>query len=261
MILRDVIVAQDVRRLLRELPASTKETLASNVATVLETHDLVASIAPNSESASDVSESASAAFSLDAVMQWLVVQDEHTRGACAALLAEELSQVRSAAREEGFAAGQAEARAAHAESTSQLAALLESFEREAKRSIDQEAHSLANLSVEVITEVFTKLAGETLGTREAAIAVVSQVLARVTDQRQVTIRVSPAQHAVLQAAESTLTRALNGAHFELVADARVELGGCIVESALGTLDGRLELQLREVFAMLEAAQVTASEHR
>jgi flagellar biosynthesis/type III secretory pathway protein FliH len=34
----------------------------------------------------------------------------------------------------------------------------------------------------------------------------------------------------------------------------VETGGCIVESSLGSLDGRLEVQLAELTAVLRAAR-------
>ena len=55
-------------------------------------------------------------------------------------------------------------------------------------------------------------------------------------------------------AESGIAASLPGRNFTLVPDGRVETGGCIVESSLGSLDGRLEVQLGELTAMLRAAK-------
>jgi flagellar biosynthesis/type III secretory pathway protein FliH len=52
---------------------------------------------------------------------------------------------------------------------------------------------------------------------------------------------------------------LQGRKFEIVADSRVELGGCIVETNTGSLDGRFEVQLRELYETLRLAKLSARE--
>jgi flagellar assembly protein FliH len=83
---------------------------------------------------------------------------------------------------------------------------------------------------------------------------VTQVLQRLKDDQQVVVRVQPADLDTLTAAKPALSRALAGATLTLVADQRVELGGCIVESTLGNLDGRLEVQLSELYEILRTAK-------
>jgi flagellar biosynthesis/type III secretory pathway protein FliH len=66
--------------------------------------------------------------------------------------------------------------------------------------------------------------------------------------------VNPQDLPLLRTAEPGIAASLPGRNFTLVADARVEAGGCIVESKLGSLDGRLEVQLAGLVATLRAAK-------
>ncbi len=75
------------------------------------------------------------------------------------------------------------------------------------------------------------------------VGVVAEVLKRVREERELRIHVNPQDLPLLRTAEPGIAASLPGRNFTLVADARVEAGGCIVESALGSLDGRLEVQL------------------
>jgi flagellar biosynthesis/type III secretory pathway protein FliH len=56
------------------------------------------------------------------------------------------------------------------------------------------------------------------------------------------LRVSPRDHPVLQAQF--------GAELDVVADERVAAGGCLIETTGGTLDARLEIQLRRLLDTL-----------
>jgi flagellar biosynthesis/type III secretory pathway protein FliH len=86
------------------------------------------------------------------------------------------------------------------------------------------------------------------------VAVVAEVLKRVREERELRIHVNPQDLPLLRTAEPGIAASLPGRNFTLVADARVEAGGCIVESKLGSLDGRLEVQLAGLVATLRAAK-------
>jgi flagellar assembly protein FliH len=105
-----------------------------------------------------------------------------------------------------------------------------------------------------VLEVLKKLAGPLLAAPDAVTGAVTQVLQRLKDDQHVVVRVQPADLDTLTAAKPALSRALAGAALTLVADQRVDLGGCIVESTLGNLDGRLEVQLSELYEILRAAK-------
>ncbi|HWW21057.1 MAG TPA: FliH/SctL family protein, partial [Steroidobacteraceae bacterium] len=129
----------------------------------------------------------------------------------------------------------------------------------AEEAFALESAQLADACTEIVAEAFVKLAGRRLGTRKAAVSVVLQVLKRIKDGRELTIKVSAADLPMLQSQESDIARVLGTRRWTLMADARVSLGGCLVESVLGTLDGRLEVQLRELFETLRAARVSRLE--
>ena len=108
-------------------------------------------------------------------------------------------------------------------------------------------------------EAFAKIAGAKLATREAALGAVLEVLKRVRDERALVIRVSPADIQALRDYERDIAHACTGREYSLLADPRVDAGGCIVESSLGGFDGRFDVQLRGVCETLRAAKSASAE--
>lgn len=75
------------------------------------------------------------------------------------------------------------------------------------------------------------------------------VLEQLPDRKLLSIHLAPADHALLH--DEAQPPRLGAA---LVADERVALGGCIVETDAGSLDGRLETRLAELKAVLLEAR-------
>lgn len=219
--------------------------------TAVAIEELAAEAAPNS--------TAETILSFEAVAAWLVVQDAETRMACASLLSDELIQVHEKASAEGFAAGEQKALAASAHERNTARELYETLAREAAGTFEHECEMLQDACVEIVAEAFAKIAGTLLPTREATLGAVAEVLKRVRDDRKVTIRVSREDLEANRIDESALSTMFPGRQLSVVADGRIEVGGCIVESRLGNLDGRFEVQLRELFATLKAAKSAGSE--
>jgi flagellar assembly protein FliH len=193
-------------------------------------------------------------LSSDRVASWLVTQDGATRTALASVLSEELAALREAARDEGYALGHAEAmKEARERVGSSLTALAE-LNDSAEQAYASEAAQLGDACGDIVAEVFFKLAGTQLAAREAIVGTVTEVLKRVREERELRIHLSPQDLPVLRSAEAGIAASLPGRRFTLVEDSRIEAGGCIVESALGSLDGRLEVQLAEFCATLRAAK-------
>jgi len=195
-----------------------------------------------------------APLSSDRVASWLVTQDGATRTALAALLSDELTALRDAAREQGYAQGHAEAMKEAREKVTGAIEALRSLSGNAEAAFAAELAQLQEACGEIVAQVFFKLAGTALVKPEAVVGVVGEVLKRVREERELRIHVSPLDLPVLRSAEAGIAASLPGRHFTLVADGRVATGGCIVESTLGSLDGRLELQLAELIATLRAAK-------
>lgn len=198
-------------------------------------------------------------LSSDLVASWLVTQDGATRTALAAMLSDELAAVRDAAHEEGYARGHAEAmKEARAKVQTAVDSLGE-LSVAAEQAFESELAQLGDACADVVGEAFFKLAGTALVTRDAIVGTVGEVLKRVREERELRIHVNPGDLPVLRSAEAAIAANIPGRRFTLVADGRVAAGGCIVESALGSLDGRLEVQLGELVATLRASKSGAPE--
>lgn len=197
-----------------------------------------------------------ATLSFEAVAAWLAVQDAQTRAACASMLCDELTEVHERAKTEGFTAGKVEVLALAERDQKVARALLENIAKTAAAEFQRESESLAQMCVDIVAEAFTKIAGAILPTREATIGAIGEVLKRVKDDRDVKIRVCSEDLQAGRIDAESLKASMPGRQITVLADARVELGGCIVESKLGNLDGRLEVQLRELFETLKAAKAS-----
>jgi flagellar biosynthesis/type III secretory pathway protein FliH len=193
-------------------------------------------------------------LSSERVASWLVNQDGATRTALAAVLGDDLAALREAAREEGHAQGHAEAMKEAREKVGGAVAALGALHEQASVAFDAECQQLQEACADIVAEAFFKLAGTALVSPAAIVGVVGEVLKRVREERELRIHVNPHDLALLRTAESGIAASLPGRKFTLVGDARVETGGCIVESSLGSLDGRLEVQLAELTAVLRAAR-------
>ena len=108
-------------------------------------------------------------LNLEAVGQWLEQQSVQTRAACAQMLASELGALHLAAKAEGLELGREQAlREIRERATSSLNALA-GVVTAAESAFALEAAQLAQDCADIVAEVFAKLAGSQLATREAAL--------------------------------------------------------------------------------------------
>ncbi|GAB1409632.1 HrpE/YscL family type III secretion apparatus protein [Desulfovibrionales bacterium] len=99
--------------------------------------------------------------------------------------------------------------------------------------------------VHVVGQAIRKIIGE-LDDTDRIVRVVRTALTTVRNQQHVTIRVAPADaEAVSTALAGFLTSSPGGKSFlDLVPDARLDRGACLLESELGVVDASLETQLK-----------------
>lgn len=197
----------------------------------------------------------------EGVCEWLQAQSTEVRGHCAKHLATDLDLLTERAVELGREAGRKQGREEVLEGVkSGLAALSQAVDM-CERAFATECEQLAESCAEIVAEAFRKLAGPALVTPDAALCVVLEVLERVKDERSLTIRVSAQDLPFLESQTSAIQEALGAHSWTLCADPRVAVGGCLVETALGTLDGRLETQLQELWETLRAAKTSRLEEQ
>ncbi len=111
-----------------------------------------------------------------------------------------------------------------------------------------EAESLARAERDVAAlarQMAQKILGRELALRpEAVVDIAAEVLRDARRARQIVLRIHPEDQAALDAGSAVLAAAVGKSGIlQLRPDNAVARGGCIVESDLGTIDGRLDEQL------------------
>jgi flagellar assembly protein FliH len=92
--------------------------------------------------------------------------------------------------------------------------------------------------------------------QDLLIAMARVALDRLGDSAEVTIRLHPEEYAATGAAR---VAQLTAASVTVVADARVQRGGCRVESSVGALDVGIDAQLQEIAYALLGDEETAKD--
>lgn len=126
---------------------------------------------------------------------------------------------------------------------------------EARRTVEQAYAAKENIIAEAetfVVDLSCSIAGKLMSEHLAAAPETSkklfaQALSRRREQGVITLCVSPDQFAFVQAAKDELSLALDAqAELQIVPDATVEPGGCIVRSSFGSIDARIDTQLASV---------------
>ena len=132
-------------------------------------------------------------------------------------------------REEGYRDGVEEGRLEHAEKV--METVLSSVEY---------IEGIEATLVNVVAVAVRKVIGE-IDENERIVRIVRNALVTVRNQQHVTIRVAPVREGLA----SMLASVPGGASFlDVVPDARLERGACLLESELGVVDASLETQLK-----------------
>jgi len=174
---------------------------------------------------------------------------------------EALDELRRQAAQEGYREGLergereaqaslAEEQASLARETERLRGLAASVDEALERAIGGAEDAM----VEIAFAAVCKVLGEAAASEEGVRAMVQQAMREVRAKENMVLRVAPADYERLAKLSNG-----EGARLELVADERVTLGGCLIETAGGTLDARLEVQLRQLVDTLTRAGEAAAE--
>jgi type III secretion protein L len=122
-----------------------------------------------------------------------------------------------------------------------------------RRLLESQESEIVRLSVRVAR----KIIGEELRTHpETIVSIVREALESVRRERMLTIQVHPDLADEVRSRLDRLEKLVGGGRqIQVIAEASVEPGGCIIESELGVIDARLETQLRCLEeALLRAAK-------
>jgi len=151
----------------------------------------------------------------------------------------ELKEAKERAIEEGLAQGKAQGREqGAAEYEAELARLRELI-ASARAALDQGIEGVADMAVEIVYEAVAKIIGARMLERDAAVSSVREVIRKAKERSQLVARVSPHDFEMINGDRARLIEGLNVGDVDIVADDRVRLGGCLLETPAGNLDGRL----------------------
>ncbi|WP_441005588.1 FliH/SctL family protein [Paenibacillus sp. PsM32] len=116
---------------------------------------------------------------------------------------------------------------------------------EAKEQIIQEAEPfLVNLSCGIAEKVINKKLEEQ---QDYVIDLIKRTLARKREQGVITLCISPSQFDFVHAAREELTLSIDSqAELQILPDSTVIDRGCVIRSAFGSVDARIDTQLSEI---------------
>ncbi|HEY7162527.1 MAG TPA: type III secretion system stator protein SctL [Acidobacteriota bacterium] len=111
--------------------------------------------------------------------------------------------------------------------------------------------------LELAFKISEKIIGKQLEIDKSTIMdIVAQALQTVRQSKQITIRVNPEDGKALKADKDALIEMLgHGRVIDIMDDKKVEKGGCIIESEVGTVDAQLHKQLERLKKVLTERKV------
>jgi flagellar assembly protein FliH len=146
----------------------------------------------------------------------------------------------------GVEAGQIKQRAV-AQGNAAAARILVAARDSARRQVDDATRGLTQLAVKIAE----KLLGQELSLRpERVVDIVRECLKKADQARRIVLRVNPDDLRRVEDALARLKRACEAEVLLVEPDAAIDRGGCIVETELSQLDGRLDSQLAAILAGL-----------
>lgn len=176
-------------------------------------------------------------------------------------------QISEAARQAGYAQGYAEgAAASEAELREQWQAKLSEASEVLKlayttrEQIIQEAEPFL---VELSCAIAEKIIGQQLTEAPSiALDLIRKALSRRREQGVITLCVAPSQLAFVQAAREELHTAIDSqAELQILPDSTIKDNGCVIRSAFGSIDARIDTQLSEIKRELTGIAHQSSDER
>lgn len=150
--------------------------------------------------------------------------------------------------EQGYQDGLRQAEAAMKEKADQMIAEASAILEQAYRVKDQIIQDAEPFLVDLSAAIAEKIVDKQLSIEpEYAIELIKKTLSRKREQGVITLCVSPAHFAFVQAARDELALAIDSqAELQILPDSSVKDRGCVIRSAYGSIDATIDTQLTEI---------------
>jgi len=152
---------------------------------------------------------------------------------------------------QGFATGRAEGLARMADGISAVEALVGALAGELESLPEALSAETGAIALEVAARV---VRAELTVHPERVLDVVRAAIRRATDRQRLTVHVNPDDLDLVREAGGEMLGRIGGiGRLDVVDDPRIPAGGCIVETAAGDVDARLQTQMARMMEALAAA--------
>ncbi|MCW8932938.1 MAG: FliH/SctL family protein [Gammaproteobacteria bacterium] len=131
------------------------------------------------------------------------------------------------------------------EKNKQLLLLLDSITECKAREINDFEDELITL----VYEGVSKIIGQSMTNEDIVKSVVQEVITLAQDRMHMILKVSPIDYDIIQAAKDTLNQGLSH-RLQIISDELIQYGGCILTTDAGSIDGRLEQQMKSLLKIL-----------
>lgn len=156
-----------------------------------------------------------------------------------------LEEAFESAREQGYAAGLAQAMEEAKSQTGRLKALTESYSAALDTLDFRLSDQVLNLALDVARQV---VAGELSARPERILDVVNMALRQMVETtREARLLLNPEDASIIR---PLLNDALDKSRLRIVEDVRIVRGGCLIETPQGDLDATLQARWRQVVTVL-----------
>lgn len=214
--------------------------------------------APDLGSQSPPAAAAPAPTSPDDAAEQIIAEAQAAAAALLQQARDEAERLRAHARDAGLAEAQATLEQERARLAAQLEAAQAEINAERERFLSQAEPEILKLSFAIAEKI---IAQEVSQRPEIVVGIIRKSIRRIKDKTGLRLRVNPEDLQLVREARADLIASVDGVeHMEVTDDRRVGRGGCVVESASGTLDARIATQLRELERTIAQAASHESEH-
>ena len=158
-------------------------------------------------------------------------------------------------REEAREAGREEGRAEVSSRIEEAMETLNQAVKERKNIIKDAEQEILRLALKVAEQI---IRSEVSLHRDVCLNIVSEAISRVSDREQIIVKVNREDAEYLKRYKDRLAGMLDGVKsFSILEDSGIEPGGCVIETNLGFVDGKISTKLKSIEEALK--KVSAEE--
>ena len=161
----------------------------------------------------------------------------------------EIESQKKASREEGFNAGKEEGQNSVAEKMKEALGLINGAVKEKNKIISEAKSEILKLSLKIAEQI---IRSEISLNQGICMNIVTEAIGKITDRDNVIIKVNRVDLDYVKKNRDRLLEIIDGVkNLNIHEDTSVEPGGCIVETDLGYVDGRISTKLESISLALD----------